>query len=413
MTGISLYRQFGVRFACLLLAPCLAGGSRCDAAVNDLNSAFDIAGAVNDIRQSFSSSGYQFDVRFSNIEYQGRVEQTLLERKEAQPDTVWLGLRDVRLTLGETTITGKRHSARCGPLSIQIGDSGAVWLSMNIERAQEGGAEKLQPAMVRFRLPPGNWSVSFPSWVQTRGFGMTESKVVSGLRTALQRNPQAIEEQFMSQAPLLLSQVESRVQEVLSQVSGSRRSVPASPVAAITGGAMSLALGNTSLLAVQPAAAREDGEDRVDGVPQALENEAQQPVAPRIPETPYRQAYQVTLENAMEVPVLVKMCHVQPDIGNYRYYLEPGDFVTRYFEGGERVIAVWDTDRRLLLLSPLIVDRSGTVSVNPKPASGPNVHGVSRRAREVNVEQCCLEIDPEKKPRRPRQTPRSELYGDF
>jgi|GEM_PF-2081081 len=398
--------------SCVLLLSCVGVNRVCQAGVKDLNNSFPMSGSVNDVKHGFSSSGYQFNVQFSEVQYAGRVEQTLLQQEEAEPNKLWFGMRDMDLTIGQTSITGSKHSARVGPFNIKLGQSDVVWMSVEVDQSEESDAanpSKLKLGTVEFRLPPGEWGVSSPSWVQTRGFGMTESKVVSGLRSGLQRNPRAIEEQFMKQVPDLIAKVENDVQKALAQVDDQETSEYH------LGSSDQTEENTTSTLAAVPLMMTDSSASSLiflttiavlQQTPQDQQNE-EQLEAPEIPETPYRRAYQVTLLNKIDRPLLLKMVHVQPEIGCYRYYLEPGDHVTRYFEGGQRVLVGWDRDKQLLFTSPLSVDCSGTVEISPESLHKPETTTAEKKHAD------SLEIDTSRKPKRPRQSRRSEQYGEF
>lgn len=397
--------------SCFLLLSCLAVNRVAQADVKDLNNSFPMSGAVDDVKHAFSSSGYQFDVRFTKVQYAGQVEQTLLQQEEMEPDKVWFGMRDMDLTIGQTSITGRRHSASVGPFKIQLGQSDVVWMSVEVGQSEDGeGANlpKLTLGTVEFRLPPGDWAVNSPSWVQTKGFGMTESKVVNGLRSGLQRNPRAIEEQFMNQVPDLFANVEGDVQKALAQVDDTSTSKGEAATSALSANQA------TSTLAAVPLMMPNDSLSSLISLTkttvlqkdQSESKNEEQLETPEIPETPYRRAYQVTLLNKLDRPVLLKMVHVQSEIGCYRYYLEPGDHLTRYFEGGERVLVGWDPDKKLLFASPLVLDCSGTVEISPE-----SLDKTDTTAGEEHASG--LKIDTSQKPKRPRQSRRSEKFGEF
>lgn len=185
------------------------------AATTDLDASFDVSGSVADIFHNTSAAGFQFQVRFHDIKYAGRVDRTLVERTDAEHVTVWLSLQNVKLTIQQTDISGSRHSANCGPLDINLATREEVWLAIDLERRVVDGKQDLAIVNRRFRLTSGNWSVGAPSWVRSSGFGMSESRVVSSLQSGLQNSPETIEEQLKDQAPYLLAQVETRVTALL------------------------------------------------------------------------------------------------------------------------------------------------------------------------------------------------------
>ena len=176
------------------------------AETTDLGAAFEISGKVANVQQVTNSSGYSFNITFSGITYKGKVQRTLLEQVDDQHATIWLALRDTVLTIQSTDIAGGRRGASCGPLDLVLGSQRELWLAFDLE--QKDGASELSLAGTRFGLPSDNWAVGTPSWVQTRGFGMSEGRVVSGLRSGLLENPRGIEQQLIATSPEIFAQVE-------------------------------------------------------------------------------------------------------------------------------------------------------------------------------------------------------------
>lgn len=73
--------------------------------------------------------------------------------------------------------------------------------------------------------------------------------------------------------------------------------------------------------------------------------------------------YRVTVENAMAMPIVLKVAHPEHNVGNYRYDLRPGESVTQNFLGGDRVVMVWDRDGNLQFAAPVVFDQSGLLVV--------------------------------------------------
>lgn len=219
------------------VALALAPTSRCRAALKRIGSEVEISGRIADIRHTTESSGYSFRARLSGIHYSGRVDRTLLERKNATELTVWLALRDVVLIIDRTTISGRPGGATCGPMQIQMGHRRDLWVAFDFQTAEEyetagfetSGDEKqpfdrapadaksaqertlafsetpsLKLIDTRFGLPADNWSVGDPAWVRTSGFGVTRSKVIRGLRSGLTKNRERIESRLIEVAPKML-----------------------------------------------------------------------------------------------------------------------------------------------------------------------------------------------------------------
>jgi len=177
----------------------------------DLGTTFQIQGKVPDMQQQIESSGFTFKVQLRDIKYSGKIKRTLVEPTSADRMTVWVSLKDAVLTIRHTDINGKRHSAECGPLKLTLGNRRDLWIAFDVERSDD----KLQLLKTRFELPRDNWSVGSPSWVTTQGFGMTESKVVSGLRGGLSKRGESVEKQLIRVAPDIFAQVQHEIADEL------------------------------------------------------------------------------------------------------------------------------------------------------------------------------------------------------
>ena len=172
---------------------------------------FKISGKVPDMQQSTSSSGYTFRIDFREIRYNGQVRRMLIEPKEAGRMTIWVALRDAVLTIDSTEISGGRLGANCGPLQLVLGNRREVWLALDVERKSENDEDKFVLKGSRFGLTHDNWSVGKPAWVQTRGLGMTQTKVVNGLQGGLASNMKGVEQQLIKAAPQIYAQVETQL----------------------------------------------------------------------------------------------------------------------------------------------------------------------------------------------------------
>jgi hypothetical protein len=191
------------------------------AETTDLKASFKIAGKVPDMQQSTSSSGYTFRIDFREIRYNGQVQRTLLEPKESGRMTIWVALRGAVLTIHSTEISGGRLGASCGPLQLVLGNRRELWVALDVERKIVDNVEKLVLTGSRFGLTPDNWSVGKPEWVRTRGFGMSQSKVVNGLQGGLANNMKGVQQQLVKAAPQIYAQVENELaqNDVVQQVS--------------------------------------------------------------------------------------------------------------------------------------------------------------------------------------------------
>ncbi len=201
----------------VLVTSLLAGlmASMALAETKDLDATFKVTGEVRDMWQYTNSNGFSFRVDFRDIRYQGEVQRTLLEHKEPGQLTVWLALRDTTLTIDRTDINGPRHSAQCGPLQLIMGNRRDLWLAFDCEYQVENNQATLTVQNTRFGLPPDNWSIGSPSWVSTSGFGMTQGRVIDGLRSGLFSNSDTIVAELINVAPEIFAQVEDRVEQSL------------------------------------------------------------------------------------------------------------------------------------------------------------------------------------------------------
>ncbi len=162
-------------------------------------------------------SGYLFRVGLRGLSYSGHVERVLSQQSRPGRLTVWLALRDVKLTIEQTTITGRPGRADCGPLQILLGNRRPLWVAFDFQQEIEQGRSRLVFLATRFRLPPDNWSIGSPLWVRSSGFAMNRDRVVNGLRNGLARNRQRIEQRLIKTAPLMLAQVSSLAHTIQGQ----------------------------------------------------------------------------------------------------------------------------------------------------------------------------------------------------
>jgi hypothetical protein len=196
-------------------APFIGGRSAAVAKTVDLKTTFEIQGKVPDMQHYIESSGFRFRVDFQDIEYSGKVHRTLVEHTSADKATVWMALQNAVLTIQRTEIDGRRHNAQCGPMQLVLGNRRELWIALDVQRNKVAGTEKLELVQTRFELPRDNWSIGSPTWVETSGFGMTKSKVISGLRKGLSKQSATVEKQMMRTAPDILARVENQVVENL------------------------------------------------------------------------------------------------------------------------------------------------------------------------------------------------------
>jgi hypothetical protein len=155
----------------------------------------EIAGQVADIHDSTDSAGYRFQVALRNLSYVGQADRTLLERKADGNFTIWLAFRDIRLTIGQISMSGQPGTATCGPTSMHIGQQREIWIAFDFERDADT-ADTLTYSGSRCQIAHDNWAIGSPAWVQTSGLFMSRGKVASGVRSGLAGQRQRIEQEL-------------------------------------------------------------------------------------------------------------------------------------------------------------------------------------------------------------------------
>ena len=197
----------------LPVAAVSADTSQLKSTVDDLKTTAKVKGEVAPIRWQTSASGRNFDVQLAGINYRGRIEKTLVEQKRLRRDraTVWLALRNVTLSITQTSITGRRQSATCGRIDIRLAEQRELWMAIDVRKSGGQGGQELSIESTRFKLGPGTWSVGSPAWVRVSGLGMTESRVTSSIRGGLQESADTIETKLKDEAPALLANVSDQV----------------------------------------------------------------------------------------------------------------------------------------------------------------------------------------------------------
>jgi dienelactone hydrolase len=167
-------------------------------------------GSINDIYSSTESSGYTFSVQFSRISYAGQLDRAYIKAFAPDHLNLQLGLR-ATMTIGATYVSGAGRSAYAGPISVMIGNRYPVWLGIDVTPYVDGDKLRLRYNAARFEIPSDDWYVTPPYGVATRGLGMTEDKVSSGLVQGIYGQKARIEQEVQSIVPFLLTKVEERL----------------------------------------------------------------------------------------------------------------------------------------------------------------------------------------------------------
>ena len=170
-----------------------------------------LTGRLNDMFDSTVTQGRSFGIRFSGLSYKGQLDRVIAKGMGKDRILVQLGLRNVVLTIGATSVSGERHSAQAGPINIVIGHRSPVWLNLELSPYIADRQIRLKQIRASFQIPGDNWYVTQPAGVSVQGFGMTESAVVSGLTSGLYGAKGRIENEVLSVVPGIISQVEKNL----------------------------------------------------------------------------------------------------------------------------------------------------------------------------------------------------------
>ena len=167
-----------------------------------------IAGRVPNIRHVTQSMGFQFNVLFSDISYNGEVKNIEIVDQNEKEATVRVVFGKVNLQVNRTSVQGSRQQASCGPLTLVIGSRRDIIVDFQIQT--NAGALKVVDA--KFNLDRDNVQVGTPRWIQTKGFGMTQSRVASGLRSGLQSNVATVQRRLVAELPNIFRQIEDKIE---------------------------------------------------------------------------------------------------------------------------------------------------------------------------------------------------------
>jgi len=170
-----------------------------------------LTGRLNDMFDSTSVQGRSFSVRFSGISYYGQVERVQIKAFADERVNVQLGLRNITLTVGGTSISGARQSAYAGPINIGIGHNRTVWLSLDVTPYIENRQLRLRLVNSSFSIPSDSYYVTQPAGVSVQGLGMTQERVVSGLTSGLYGARGRIENEVRAIVPNIVRQLEQQL----------------------------------------------------------------------------------------------------------------------------------------------------------------------------------------------------------
>ena len=170
-----------------------------------------LVGNINDIYDSTVAQGRSFSIQFSGISYQGELARAAIQAYAAGTLNIQLGIQKVNLSIDTTYVSGNRHSAVAGPISVSVGYQRPVWLSFDVKPYIKDNQIRLRLLRSRFNIPHDNWNVDGPYGVSTRGIGMTSEKVSSGLVDGIYGSKGRIEDEVKAIVPGLVDELEKQL----------------------------------------------------------------------------------------------------------------------------------------------------------------------------------------------------------
>ncbi|MBI3866572.1 MAG: hypothetical protein HY290_32220 [Planctomycetia bacterium] len=178
-----------------------------------------LVGRLADITDYTEAEGYGFSVYMSGLSYQAQLGRAAIKAYRKDRLNVQLGLSNAHVTIGGTSLSGDRHSAQAGPISVVIGHRRPVWLSIDVTPVVVDRKLRFKHVGTSFQIPNDNWYVTAPAGVSTRGFGMTEDKVSSGLVSGLYGRKAMIEQKVQGIVPNLIAELEKKIDAALANKS--------------------------------------------------------------------------------------------------------------------------------------------------------------------------------------------------
>jgi poly(3-hydroxybutyrate) depolymerase len=169
-----------------------------------------LVGRLADISDTTEAQGYTFSVHMYGLSYQAQLVRASVKAYRQDRVNIQLGLSNVVVTIGGTSLNGDRHSAQAGAINIVMGHARPIWLSFDVTPEIHDRKLHFRHVGTYFSIPDDNWYVTAPAGVSTHGFGMTQSKVSNGLVSGLYSRKHTMEQQVASVVPRLVAELEKR-----------------------------------------------------------------------------------------------------------------------------------------------------------------------------------------------------------
>ncbi|MGE5191023.1 MAG: alpha/beta hydrolase-fold protein [Deltaproteobacteria bacterium] len=170
-----------------------------------------LVGRLSDISDMTEAQGYTFSVYMYGLSYQAQVARASVRAYRKDRLNIQLGLTNVVVTIGGTSLNGQRHSAQAGPMNIVMGHVRPIWLSFDVTPEVVDRKLHFRHVGTNFSIPHDNWYVTAPAGVSTQGWGMTEDKVSNGLVSGLYSRKYTMEQKVAGVIPRLIAELEKKV----------------------------------------------------------------------------------------------------------------------------------------------------------------------------------------------------------
>jgi len=171
-----------------------------------------LSGRIADVNQQTVVEGRTFNLQFMQISYSASVAKVKIAAAGRNHLRVAFGLRNVRLKIGKTYVTGRNRWAVAGPIDILIGHRRPVWLTMDLQPAVSDRTLKLRLQSRSFQITKDNWRVARPTVKEVHGWGMTKEGVAKSLVEGLTKRKDRLEREVAALVPSLVDELERQLE---------------------------------------------------------------------------------------------------------------------------------------------------------------------------------------------------------
>lgn len=170
-----------------------------------------LSGGIRNISMGQTVQGRQFTVTFARNSYNANLDWATIQATGNGRLRVQMALSNININIGGTSISGQRHFASTGPITIRVGHRGAVVLSLDLVPSISDRKVRLRSTGTSFNIPANNFSVSTPQVTRTQGVGMTADRVRSGIVSGLNGSRGRIESEIQAVIPSVIAELERQL----------------------------------------------------------------------------------------------------------------------------------------------------------------------------------------------------------